>query len=61
MTLANDICLLELGAEVDTSSGLVGVTNIIREEPEIGTVCAAADWEGGDGDSLYKVGVDHDH
>ena len=53
--MANDICLLELGAEVDTDSGLVDVTDIITEEPELGTRCSAADWEGGDGNSLYKV------
>ena len=55
VTMANDICLLELGAEVDTDSGLVDVTDIITEEPELGTRCSAADWEGGDGNSLYKV------
>ena len=53
--MANDICLLELGAEVDTGSGLVDVTDIAPEEPELGTRCSAADWEGGDGNSLYKV------
>ena len=55
VTMANDICLLELWEEVDTDSGLVDVTDIAPEEPELGTRCSAADWEGGDGNSLYKV------
>ena len=53
--MANDICLLELEVEVDTGSGLVDFTDIAPEEPELGTRCSAADWEGGDGNSLYKV------
>ena len=52
VTMANDICLLELGEEVDISSGMVDITS---EEPELGTMCSAADWEGGDGHYLYKV------
>ena len=55
VTMANDICLLELGEEVDTSSGMVDITDIITEEPQLGTMCSAADWEGGDGHYLYKV------
>ena len=55
VTMANDICLLELGAEVDTSSGMVDIADIPTKEPELGTTCSAADWEGGDGHYLYKV------
>lgn len=55
VTMANDICLLELGAEVDTSSGMVDVADIASEEPELGAMCSAADWEGGNGHYLYKV------
>ena len=55
ITMANDICLLELGAEADTSSGMVNTVDIAAVEADLGTRCKAGDWDGGAGSYLYKV------